>query len=431
MNRTSLQLFNPLWGKSFAILMLALVISIGMNGASRAQNSDVTQMPDSPDIVGGTVAEPGSWPWQVSLVDADIEDNYYAHLCGGTLIADDWVLTAAHCVERREAEEIEVLVGQQRLSDTTGERIAVDEVIAHPNYQPVTTDFDIALLHLSSNAQQPTVALYRGDTAIESELAFLRGTIIGWGSQGGYLSGSDRLRQVSVPLVSHETCNKAFAHLEAVTNSMLCTGYEKGGKGSCYGDSGGPLVVWDEGLQDWQQVGIVNWGRPGCQGVESYSVFARVAVYTQWVDACLEDSRSADCLMGDEYETDDSRTTANEISVDGALQEHNFHHEQDIDWFKFSAEKGVSYLIDTDSPLLLTDTLLWLYDQDGVTPLAYNDDQQSDINSASLLWKAPATGTYYFQVEEFTGKSGPIYRYTISVRALPHTIHLPHIAVQQ
>lgn len=413
------------------ILLISVMAAILISNSTHAQTVGTTITPDAPGIVGGAVAEPGAWPWQVALVRATEENNRRAFRCGGTLIQPDWVLTAAHCVDDMTPDELHVLVGQQRLSDTTGERIAVDEIVVHPLYPSLTADADIALVHLASKAEQPTLSLYNGDTTVESELAFLRATIIGWGSGGGYYGGvSDQLRQVSVPLVARQECNAPSAHYGGVTENMLCTGYEKGGKGACYGDSGGPLMAWDEALQEWLQIGVVSWGRAGCLGEESYSVFSRVAVYSGWVEACLENTRSAACLMGDEYEADDSSESATEISVDGTPQTHTFHVDRDVDWFKFTAQEGVTYQIDTSTYMFLMDTILWLYDQDAATPLMYSDDKQEENMNASLVWRAPATGTYYFHVEEFTGKHGPLYRYDVVVLALPQTIHLPYVAAQ-
>ncbi len=162
---------------------------------------------DTPDIIGGREAVPGAWPWQVGLINRTVANTFQGQFCGGTLIAADWVLTAAHCVDGVEGSLIDVLVGAHRLTDT-GTRIPALKAYTHPGYDPYYLDNDLALLRLSVPVTQTPISLFRPISGT-SEYAYMRATVIGWGqSDLDYRAGSPypdgALREVSLPLVSHE-----------------------------------------------------------------------------------------------------------------------------------------------------------------------------------------------------------------------------------
>lgn len=240
---------------------------------------------DLPLIVGGQDADPGEWPWQAMVLPGD-------YLCGGSLIAPDWVVTAAHCVVQENGTpfppaQVQVVLGKHQYlaADATQQVHAVSQVIAHPSYNPLTADHDVALLKLAApallnSAVQP-VPLVRSpvDDALVApgEIAW----VTGWGALA---SGGDPpavLQEVDVPIVSNSACNVAYGG--DITANMLCAGYTQGGKDACQGDSGGPLVVSD-GVGGWRLAGIVSWGyecaAPGFPGV-----YARVSRYVAWIEA--------------------------------------------------------------------------------------------------------------------------------------------------
>ncbi|KAK3505692.1 hypothetical protein QTP70_004466, partial [Hemibagrus guttatus] len=164
-------------------------------------------------IVGGEDASPGSWPWQVS-----IQRNGF-HFCGGSLINENWVLSAAHCFQRYTAPEITIYLGIESLEGTNSnkQQRSASIIINHQKYNDITKDNDIALVQLSS-------------------------------------------AEVRVPIVSNSVCAKAYGS-GSITDNMMCAGLVQGGKDSCQGDSGGPLVVMNNGV--WVQGGIVSFGY-GC-----------------------------------------------------------------------------------------------------------------------------------------------------------------------
>lgn len=233
--------------------------------------------PPTPVIVGGEPAQPGAWPWMVSLQDSGESNGHQAHFCGGSLIAADWVLTAGHCVEDTAPGQIVAVIGRHTLSSASGERLAIDRIVIHPDYG---NDHDIALLHLATPSRSQTVAPLAAAQAALADPNRLA-TVTGWGATAEGGSIPDQLQQVQVPIVSNAVCNAGNSYAGEVTDNMLCAGYAQGGKDSCQGDSGGPLIVPD-GSGGWVQAGIVSWGY-GCAAPNFYGVYTRVTRYDNWI----------------------------------------------------------------------------------------------------------------------------------------------------
>lgn len=229
-------------------------------------------MQPSPRIVGGHPSDQ-DWGWMVSL-----QTPTGFHFCGGSLIAPDVVLTAAHCVDDRGPSDVRVVAGITSLSDGTGERLRVGDIMIHPDWDPGRIDSDVALLFLTEATQQATISLLapaQADLAAPGETA----TVIGWGQMGNG-SSPDRLQQVSLPIVSNEVANDGYGP-GAVTDNMLAAGLLEGGVDSCYGDSGGPLMVQDADGR-YLQAGIVSWGS-GCAEPNKPGIYARVTRFEEWI----------------------------------------------------------------------------------------------------------------------------------------------------
>lgn len=203
-------------------------------------------------VVGGSIAEDGLAPYQVSL------QNVWGHSCGGAIIDNDWILTAAHCVVNKKAADILVLAGTQDLTDPTGVYYYVDRMHVHCNYDNPSSHNDIALLHLNSSivlndktkiVPLPTKPLKDGDDVM----------LTGWGSEEYLGDSPDRLKKVDLKYMEYKSCKKAHRNSSSVDVGHMCT-FTKRGEGSCHGDSGGPLV------SNGFLVGIVNWGTPCAVG---------------------------------------------------------------------------------------------------------------------------------------------------------------------
>ncbi|KAG8227078.1 hypothetical protein J437_LFUL007415 [Ladona fulva] len=236
-------------------------------------------------IVGGTDAREGEIPYQISL-------RYLgSHRCGGSIISEDWAVTAAHCVQGVLAEDLEIMVGSVDINDGTIHQVYY--VAYHPNFDQYLIDWDIAVLKLvvrkvnlgevneiytvfKLQVEKPfvfsdivkAVALpQEGEEPQPEEIAI----ISGWGytSEGSGII-PENLQRLAVPIISREECNIDYSDYGGITERMICAGIEEGGKDACQGDSGGPLVI------DGKLQGIVSWGA-GCARPKHPGVYSRVS----------------------------------------------------------------------------------------------------------------------------------------------------------
>lgn len=243
--------------RAAGIASIAMAAALG--SALPAAADDV-----EPYIVGGEDAEIEDYPYAVALVQ---QDGF--QFCGGTLAAEDKVVTAAHCVDGAAPEDQNVVSGRTDLTTDEGVESEVSDVWVHPDYSGGGYNDDIAVLTLAEPVEQaPAELATADDPAYEPETVT---TALGWGatSEGG--ETSDHLQQVDVPITTDEYCANAYGDTYE-PDGMVCAGYEEGGKDSCQGDSGGPLVV------DGTLVGVVSWG-DGCARPETPGVYARVGAY--------------------------------------------------------------------------------------------------------------------------------------------------------
>lgn len=270
-------------------LILQLVVQ-----APGLASSAASRAPDGPTIVGGEEAQPGAWPWQVSLVNPNeigSGPNYFnAHFCGGSLIHQEWVLTAAHCLHQQgntaSASEVNIVAGVHTLTSPESpyyQQVAVAEVIIHEQF-PVNQQDDIALLKLAQpvtlNDRVQLVPMINSTNTAQAN-AGLSSVVTGWGltATGGQLSNV--LKQLSVTIMTNEQCNEAYGG--GITAGMICAG-EMEGQGTCNGDSGGPLVVRNSNNNGYLVAGIVSFGSSqGCAIANIPTAYARVSHYESWI----------------------------------------------------------------------------------------------------------------------------------------------------
>lgn len=236
----------------------------------------------SPKILGGQSVAYRQYPWQVALIR---NTPPFRQFCGGSLIRDEWILTAAHCVDGGTlATDLLVLIGTDYL-DKGGKRHSVQKIVVHESYTDPVFGFDVALLKLSNSSEEVTID-YVGPSD-ESKLAFpgVFAWVTGWGiTDSGY--PSIQLREVDVRRIANETCNSVQMYDGAVTDTMICAGYRIGQKDSCQGDSGGPLMASNQ-KGGMIQFGIVSWGE-GCAEANRPGVYTRTAAVDTWITSKLK-----------------------------------------------------------------------------------------------------------------------------------------------
>ncbi|CAG9759817.1 unnamed protein product [Ceutorhynchus assimilis] len=246
----------------------------------------------APRIVGGVPSKPGDWPFLAALLGGP-EEVFY---CAGVLIADQWVLTASHCVGNHSdvgGWTIQLGITRRHSHSFYGQKMKVKRVVPHPMYNiGFAHDNDVALFQLSSRVtfheHLLPVCLPKPNKELKPGTIC---TVIGWGKKEdtGMSEYEPEINEVEVPVLDRDLCNVWMEHRELnVTDGMICAGYKEGGKDACQGDSGGPLLCKENDDPDrWFVGGIVSWGIK-CAHPHLPGVYAYVPKYIEWIHAQLK-----------------------------------------------------------------------------------------------------------------------------------------------
>jgi len=230
-----------------------------------------------PQVINGSNAAPGAWP-AMAAIGYRGEGAKRGTFCGGTLVAEGWVLTAAHCVTGLKANGIVVRVGVTSLKNASGTEIRVAKIYKK-NYKPKKDINDIALLKLKQVSDKTPMGLATADMYVANAPA----TVIGWGAtKPNGRKYPSKLKQGTVEITPDARCEKMWR--EANTKKQVCAGAKT--IDTCAGDSGGPLILPDaQGVP--QVAGIVSYGPQPCANPRRRAVYTKTSHYAGWIAATI------------------------------------------------------------------------------------------------------------------------------------------------
>lgn len=262
--------------------------------------------PRSPLIYNGNASDVGQWPWQAALSVLNPASNGSAEWvinCGGSLLSETWVLTAAHCVTYESSriviprDILRVSLGKHFRSDSKDDAHVqvrqVGEIHVNFDYDPTSYDNDIALVQLDDPVDltprvRPVCLPTDRSARVHLQEGKL-GVVTGWGltESGEY---ADVLSEAVLPVVQNEKCQEAYERAGVpltVSEAMFCAGHANATSDACSGDSGGPMVFLDDAVtteRRWILEGVVSWGSPsGCAVANQYGGFTRVFSFLPWI----------------------------------------------------------------------------------------------------------------------------------------------------
>ncbi|HCE2457386.1 TPA: serine protease [Vibrio parahaemolyticus] len=264
--------------------LVAFLIGLTLPATTIADTLKPVQNDVSTRIIGGEPANTSDWKFIASLVRKG-QPTSIGHFCGGSFLGGKYVLTAAHCVEGLNANDLDIVLGlYDQNRESQAQRIAVNNIYSHTAYNSHTTNNDIALIELEHSVDSATIDLATPEV-LDSVRVGDKLHVAGWGNT----STTDRvyptvLQQVDLEYVDRATCQNLSGNYSNVSDDGICAGYYWGGKDSCQGDSGGPLIVDDNGIN--KLLGVVSWG-DGCAQPNAYGVYANVAHFQHngWIDS--------------------------------------------------------------------------------------------------------------------------------------------------
>lgn len=281
-------------------------------------------------VVAGDAVDVAEVPWQVALLDAE------GQFCGGSIVAADAVVTAAHCIEGFDASSITVRAGVTDRRDDGGQDRAVATAVGHPDYEE-TGLADIAVLFLADPLELggTVQAIELADAAVLGDAE--SGVVSGWGGESEEDEvGPNGLRAGVVPLVDDPACAAALGEPDGPDAATeVCAGGT--GVDSCYGDSGGPLAV-ETADGGWRLAGVTSWGIE-CGG-DTPGVYTEVPAFADWLARVAPEGASAPGPpgAGDEWDDDES--------LDGSRSEDEWDEGSpgdgwfDGDWFGKGQDDG-------------------------------------------------------------------------------------------
>lgn len=223
-------------------------------------------------VVNGSDALYAEFPYMASL-----RTRTGMHTCGATILATDWILTAAHCIYSENPEDYSVQYGTNEISRNGDYIVKVKKIVVHQGYDGDNNFIhDIAVLQLEEPIEfNKNVHPVQIPEYLELTEGGVGAMVVGWGYNDTAGMLQNWLQKVELETVTDSECRKL--HFERIHSTNICAGVVEGGKGQCTGDSGGPLLVNNK------QVGIVSWSMKPCTAAPYPGVFTEISYYTEWL----------------------------------------------------------------------------------------------------------------------------------------------------
>jgi len=243
-------------------------------------------------IVNGEDAKYGEWPWQVSL--RQWRTATFLHKCGAALLSENWAITAAHCVESVNPDELLLRMGEFDLNDEEHEPFTFQDrkvqiVASHPKFDPKTFEYDLALLRFYEPVVFTPNIIPVCIPEDDEDLVGKEAWVTGWGRlyEDGPLPS--KMQKVTLPIINNTECELMYEKAgfrEHIPHIFICAGYREGGKDSCEGDSGGPMSV---ARRDGRYMlsGVISWGI-GCAEKNQPGVYTRISDFREWINQILQ-----------------------------------------------------------------------------------------------------------------------------------------------